>query len=284
MQVTENNDRDDLTAFEEATGVVEDVEQYGTKEAMLIWNRGEAWISKRMAVRRYAAPVRAMLEEDMCGDFEVLHCLNQIFDLDETRAEFERLRNRMRDGLPLSRDEVRNTLTRMKSWKQQQEDMEKRRQEIASAQTAVASAKATTPKTQATPKKPVQTKKQKPQLTAEEVEAAQRLHATQRLVDMRNDVFDWGEANQPHFREMKTHMETMQLDMHTTEWVLWQGFLAMVLPMLNAIGDDRALMYVKKLQGDLKDKTPATLWEEIHADTNGAGRNTAPDMPDGWRF
>lgn len=38
-------------------GVIEDVELYGTKEAMTIWNRGEAWVSKRMAVRRYADPV-----------------------------------------------------------------------------------------------------------------------------------------------------------------------------------------------------------------------------------
>ena len=41
LQVTENNDRDDLTAYEEAMGVIEDVELYGTKEAMTIWNRGE---------------------------------------------------------------------------------------------------------------------------------------------------------------------------------------------------------------------------------------------------
>ena len=136
LQVTENNDRDDLTAYEEAMGVIEDVELYGTKEAMTIWNRGEAWVSKRMAVRRYADPVRELLENDLCGDFEVLHCLNQIYDIEDTHTEFSRLSHRMNEGLPLSRDEARNTLARMKAWKQQQDDLAQRRIELDNAKKA----------------------------------------------------------------------------------------------------------------------------------------------------
>jgi ParB family transcriptional regulator, chromosome partitioning protein len=60
--------------------------------------------------------------------------------------------------------------------------------------------------------------------------------------------------------------------------------LAMTLPMLEGIGPERSVMYLKKLQGELKDKTPAQLWEEMHPDIEGAGRNGAPDMPSGWRF
>lgn len=111
-------------------GVIEDVEQYGTKEAMTIWNRGEAWVSKRMAVRRYADPVRELLENDLCGDFEVLHCLNQIYEIEDAHTEFARLSHRMNEGLPLSRDEARNTLARMKSWKQQQDELAQRRIEL----------------------------------------------------------------------------------------------------------------------------------------------------------
>ncbi len=83
---------------------------------------------------------------------------------------------------------------------------------------------------------------------------------------------------------MKTHMTTLGHNMHETEWVLWQGFLSMTLPMLEGIGPERAVMYLKKLQGELKDKTPAQLWEELHPDIEGAGRNAPPDMPEGWRF
>lgn len=311
LQVSENNDRENLTAYDEAMGVIEDVEQYGTKEAMAIWNRGEAWVSKRMAVRRYADPVRALLESDLCGDFEVLHCLNQIYELEDSHTEFERMRHRMNEGLPLSRDEARNTLSRMKAWKQQQDDMAQRRLELANAQKAGDKAPEKTPKgleeqrqhdagragggaddadaaqsgpAKAAPKK-VARQESLPsmELTPEQKAAAEREHANERLLSLRDEVFEWGEANQAQFFSMKTHMETLDHGMHETEWVLWQGFLAMTLPMLEGIGPERAVTYLKKLQGELKGKTPRQLWEEMHPDI-GPGRCGAPDMPPDWRF
>lgn len=287
LQVTENNDRDDLTAYEEAMGVIEDVELYGTKEAMTIWNRGEAWVSKRMAVRRYADPVRELLENDLCGDFEVLHCLNQIYDIEDTHTEFSRLSHRMNEGLPLSRDEARNTLARMKAWKQQQDDLAQRRIELDNAKKAgdqdedggqdpaPAPAVASGRGQQALPTM---------ELTPEQKAAAEKERANEKLLSLREETFEWGEANQAQFFSMKTHMTTLGHNMHETEWVLWQGFLSMTLPMLEGIGPERAVMYLKKLQGELKDKTPAQLWEELHPDIEGAGRNASPDMPEGWRF
>ena len=316
LQVTENNDRDDLTAYEEAMGVIEDVELYGTKEAMTIWNRGEAWVSKRMAVRRYADPVRELLENDLCGDFEVLHCLNQIYDIEETRTEFYRLRHRMNEGLPLSRDEARNTLARMKAWKQQQDELAQRRIELENTKKAGDKAPEKTPAwleeqrkrdaerasggsnagdgadadDQDTATAPAATSGRGQQalptmeLTPEQKAAAEKERANEKLLSLREETFEWGEAIQAQFFSMKTHMTTLGHDMHETEWVLWQGFLAMTLPMLEGIGPERAVMYLKKLQGELKDKTPAQLWEEMHPDIEGAGRNASPDMPDGWRF
>lgn len=312
LQVTENNDRDDLTAYEEAMGVIEDVEQYGTKEAMVIWNRGEAWVSKRMAVKRYADPVRELLENDLCGDFEVLHCLNQIYDIEDSHTEFSRLSHRMNEGLPLSRDEARNTLARMKSWKQQQDELAQRRIELENSKKTGATALEKTPKwleeqrkqeaeraaagagagadDQNTATAPADASGRGQQalptmeLTPEQKAAAEKERAGEKLLSLREETFEWGEANQAQFFSMKTHMTTLDHDMHQTEWVLWQGFLAMALPMLEGIGPERAVMYLKKLQGELKDKTPLQLWDELHPDTDGAGRNSSPDMPDGWRF
>ena len=313
LQVTENNDRDDLTAYEEAMGVIEDVEQYGTKEAMTIWNRGEAWVSKRMAVRRYAEPVRGLLENDLCGDFEVLHCLNQIYDIEAEHTEFSRLSHRMNEGLPLSRDEARNTLSRMKAWKQQQDDLAQRRIELENAKKAGGKAPEKTPKWLEEQRKQEaeragadgdgadeddQTAAPAPavssgrgqqgfptmKLTPEQKAAAEKERANEKLLSLREETFEWGEANQAQFFSMKTHMTTLGHDMHATEWVLWQGFLAMTLPMLEGIGPERAVMYLKKLQGELKDKTPAQLWEELHPDNEGEGRDGSPDMPQGWRF
>jgi len=309
LQVTENNDRDDLTAFEEAMGVIEDVELYGTKEAIVIWNRGEAWVSKRMAVKRYADPVRALLENDLCGDFEVLHCLNQIYDIEELHTEFARMQHRMNESLPLSRDEARNTLARMKSWKQQQDEMARRRQEMADAAKTSSKAPEKTPKwleeqrkqnaaqagnagvdedqndaTTSTAADSGRGQKSLPmmELTAEQKEVAEKQRAAEKLESLRDEIYEWGEANQAQFFSMKTHMTTLEHDMQATEWVLWHGFLAMTLPMLEGIGPERAVTYLKKLQGELKGKTPMQLWEELHPDN--AGRNPAPNVPADWRF
>lgn len=314
LQVTENNDRDDLTAYEEAMGVIEDVELYGTKEAMVIWNRGEAWVSKRMAVKRYADPVRALLENELCGDFEVLHCLNQIYDIEDSHTEFARLSHRMSEGLPLSRDEARNTLARMKAWKQQQDELAQRRQELEKAKKSGEKAPEKTPKWLEEQRRrdaeragagaaadagnddqdedaaaSAGAHRGQPHLptmepTPEQKAAAEKQRANEKLLSLREETFEWGEANQAQFFSMKTHMTTLGLDMHQTEWVLWQGFLSMTLPMLEGIGPERAIMYLKKLQGELKDKTPLQLWEELHPDTDGEGRNASPDMPEGWRF
>lgn len=311
LQVAENNDRDNLTAFDEAMGVIEDVEQYGTKEAMKIWNRGEAWVSKRMAVRRYADPVRELLENGVCGDLEVLHCLNQIHDIEETRLEFNRLRHRMvNEGQSLSREEVRNTLSRMKAWQQQQADMNKHRSELQSSPAAgqtdaqeastliVEDGEATKPaekvdQAQSNPNPTAnaaggaerrQQELPSLELTPEQKAAAEKDRANERLLSLRSETFEWGEANKGQFFSMKTHMATLGHNMHETEWVLWQSFLAMTLPMLEGIGPDRAIMYLKKLQVELKDKTPEQLWEEIHPDVDGVGRDAAPDMPADWRF
>lgn len=72
----ENNDCDDLIVYEEVMGVIEDVELYGIKEVMMIWNCGEVWVSKCMVVCCYVDLVCELLENDLCGDFEVFYCFN----------------------------------------------------------------------------------------------------------------------------------------------------------------------------------------------------------------
>jgi ParB family chromosome partitioning protein len=283
IQITENNDRENLSAFEEAQGVIEDVEQYGVKEAMAIWNRGEAWISKRRAVKRYAAPVRELLETDVCGDFEILHSLNQIYGIEDTHTEFFRLSHRLSDGLMLGRDEVRNTYTRMKTWKQQQAEALQQREEAERSQSASA---AQEPQCPADVEPGVPSGAELPSPASADLDMdAGRKHAERALHSLRNEAFEWGMANQVQFTSLKTKMNALDYDLHNTEWVLWQGFLSMTLPMLAGIGPERASAYLKKLQGELKGKTPSEVWEALHPlDGEGAERKALPPMPEGWRF
>ena len=81
IQVSENMEREDITAFDEAMGVAEDVEKYGFEVAQQIWNRSEGWISKRTAVLKYAEPVRKLLQDGVSNDLEVAHSLNQLHQL-----------------------------------------------------------------------------------------------------------------------------------------------------------------------------------------------------------
>ena len=240
MQVAENNDRDDLSPFEEAMGVIEDVEHYGTREAMQIWNRGEAWISKRVGVRRYPEPVRALLEEDLCGDFEVLHCLKQLHEAEGGRAVFEELDARLRQGGSLSREEARDTLARLRAWNRQQAAG----QEVPETVSAPA---ASGP------------------IALDDKEAARDglpvsgEGAGERLQTLRAELRKRGKASGVRFAEMQDKMQVLGYALEQTDWVCWEALLGTVLPVLETLGTERSQIYLKKLQRELKRHDPLEL-------------------------
>lgn len=323
MQVSENNDREDLSAYDQAMGVIEDVERYGVEEASRIWNKtdkknpgkekqSEGWVSKRMAVTRYAEPVLSLLKEGLCEDFEVLHSLNQLNE--ESENEFGHMLRRLKDGLPLSRDEARNKVSAVKAFKRQEAEFAKKRAEVKANTPAAAKPEA---KAEKTPKwleeqRKQDAEKQKggtsspdagtaattsqpylPDLTPSvaEVEAAERKRLERGLESLRNEVFEWGDANMGQFNSMKRKLAELECDMNETEFVLWSGFLSMVLPMMDALGNDRALAFVKRLQTEFKTKTPILMWREQHMLVSGADpeddmaeRVKIPTMPADWRF
>ena len=128
VQVSENMEREDITAFDEAMGVAEDVEKYGFEVAQQIWNRSEGWVSKRTAVLKYAEPVRKLLQDGVSNDLEVAHSLNQLHQLDE--QEYARLEKSLREGVPLSRDEVRGKVKLVKEWKDEEKQRNDRRKAL----------------------------------------------------------------------------------------------------------------------------------------------------------
>jgi ParB family chromosome partitioning protein len=90
---------------------------------------------------------------------------------------------------------------------------------------------------------------------------------------------------------MKAKMAELDCDMNQTEWVQWSGFLSMVLPMMVALGENKSLAYLKKLQDEFKTKTPLLMWREQHPlapeadpEHDDGPRIEIPPMPEGWRF
>lgn len=327
IQVTENNEREDLSPYDEAMGVAEDVSKFGFKEAMAIWNRSESWVSKRTAVEKYAPPVLQVLNDGLCGDLEVLHSLNQLIAVSE--KEYEALVERMRSGVTVSRDDARNKVSAAKTWKKQSDEMAKARANPAlplageddderedgaghdadepgagtaaeAAAPAAAGAKAKPAPAKAAPAKP----KAKPQdkkgaqgelsgldKSGDRQLADDREKARQKLEIARSEINDWGQSNRGMFNSMQENLVTLGSDLAQGEWALWSAFQDMVLPMMEALGTDRAVAYLKRLQGDLKGRSPMEVWRELHPAEAGedeadpdAKRVAVVPMPKGWTF
>ena len=318
IQVAENNDREDLTPYDIAMGVSEDVKNFGFKEAQKIWNRTDSWISKRVAVPKYSEPVLDLLKLEACGDLEVLHSLNQLFKLDA--KEFGYMERRLKDRLPLSREDVRNKVVAITAWQKEQFEFDKRRKEaeearskdeeetdtktgnaveedtpnkfVASEKTSMSIVKNSadsTPKASAIKVDQVRSPLMEPSPT--ERAAAERDTLEESLKVLRTEVFEWGDVNLGQFNSLQDKMKELGHDMNETEWVLWSSFLSMALPMLHALGDNRALAYIKRLQNEFKTKTPILMWREQHwligdsdLENDDAPREPIPTMPADWRL
>lgn len=318
IQVTENNDREGLSAYDEAIGVAEDVEKFGFKEAMRIWNRSEGWVSKRMAVKKYAEPVRELLQAKVCGDLEVLHSLNQLYGV--SINEYNALVERMRSGVTVSRDDARNKVSSAKVWQKQSAAAAKALERPASAPddaderegeddeaggepgAEADEVPAPTPKgskAKADEKKPAKKKEQatKPAKGGKEAQAPQESPAVARdkantaLLTQRAELMEWGDVLRPHFNGMQNNMSTLGYSLAEGEWVLWTGFLDTVLPMLHSLGKERGLAYLKRLQSELKTQEPLAWWRELHPAAPGqdneredSEREPVAEMPKGWTF
>lgn len=329
IQVTENNEREGLTPYDEAMGVAQDVANFGFKEAVAIWNRSESWVSKRTAVEKYAPPVLEVLNSGLCGDLEVLHSLNQLIAISE--SEYEALVHRMRTGVTVSRDDARNKVSAVKTWKKQADAQENARanpsllptqdndddskEDDTSTETSTraddagsadistgqpgATGKATeqassaalevTAKAAPAKSKPKTAEKKKPEQV--ELSGVDTAKASKKLQIARAEIVDWGQTNRAAFNSMQESMGAMGFDLANGEWALWTAFQDMVLPMMESLGVERSQSYMKKLQGELKGRTPMELWRELHTVEEGqdpadeqARRVVVVPMPKGWTF
>lgn len=308
IQVAENNERDDLTPYEKVMGVIEDVTKFGTKAAMKIWNiTSEGWISKRMAVNRYGPITLSILADELSGDLEILHSINKIEQLDTGVAQ--QLRDQLERDEPLHRDTVRSRLSMMELQKSEAKRAPANRPEVDHEQDDVDGAagggqaptepaiRGATPSAGNAPatgetKATVTKLPTKPRTIAvEDAEAAAARERTlkgERLYAQRVELFEYGRDNEDSFERLQSLMSELGHSADEGEWAMWVGFLDMVLPMLDRLGDARSKAYMKRLLGDLKTSSPAAMWQALHpgADLNDLSKKgiTVPPMPPGWKF
>lgn len=301
IQVTENNDREGLSAYDEAIGVVEDVDKFGFKEAMRIWNRSEPWVSKRIAVKKYAEPVRELLQTKVCGDLEVLHSLNQLYGVSVT--EYNALVERMRSGVTVSRDDVRNKVSSAKVWQKRSAAAAEVLERPSSALTGVGERQGEGDGADGAPDAEVdevltpalkgrkakaseKTHAKKKEQEAQESPTASRNRVNAALLTQRAQLVEWGDALRPQFNGIQNNMSALGYSLAEGEWVLWTGFLDTVLPMLHSLGEERGMAYLKRLQSGLKTQEPLAWWRELRSAVPGLdseGTQLA-QMPQGWTF
>lgn len=287
MQVTENNERKDLTAYEEAMGVAEDVEKYGFEEACVMWNRSGSWVSKRKGVSGYIDPVQKLLKAGKSTDFEVLGSLNQLYGIN--KEMFDGLMERIRKNEVVGRDEARSAVARAKSWGKQMATAKKDKaasaandathqddgdggledesdnQPAAEAERRPVKAKAAT---SAKPAKPSQ-------VVAEDHQA--------NLLAHRDRIIQIGVALRAHCVAMQSDMQALGFELPDGEWVLWSAFLDSMSPMMDMFGPDRAQSYAKRLAQELKSSEGSVtpLHTSVHESDDV---NTPGSKPEGWIF
>ena len=306
IQVSENNERENLTAYEQAMGVIEDVDNYGVKEAMEIWNRSESWISKRVAVRKYDTRITKLMADEISDDLEMLQTLNHIIILKPD--DFYLLETRLREGQGVTREETRSKLAGIKSWLAEQEQMANRRKQVTQKSKDAHQVDQTadenddtvdTPKAKPTAAKQVATKaasksgegavesaptrqqdEQMRQETGQGDTTADIEKKRRAFQDRLAAVFDIGTAGRTLFDALQTDLIELDCTKDQTDWVLWSEFLTIALPLLAACGPERSVTMLKRLQADLRQKGVAEQWKTMYPDAN----DRIAIMPANWRL
>ena len=314
IQVVENHDRENLSAFDEAMGVVQDIKNFGLDEAAAIWNRSKAWVAKRSSASAFHNEVKDLLQNGQCNDLEVLLVLDQLQK--ESKDDFDRMVARLKQGSSLSRDEARNKLQTVRQFQREREDLERqsnKRNQVdtdargsndsgASSETAtwVPSTSAPRGKDSASPDAPVhraskttlpvsgtksagkeddqqqtrEAKQRTEQLATIEQRRAVELAAIKQL---RLDACEVGADSGKRFHTLFTKMHEQGFDFNEGEFVLWSAFLTTVLPIIHSLSEKRIRAYFSRLQAELKNKDAAQLLAELLPEGG-----TVPEMPKDW--
>lgn len=292
IQVTENNDREDLPLKDQALGVAYDMKAFGFDETQKIWNRSGTWVSKRLAVIGYHADVFALVQEKVSNDLEVVGSLNQMIAL--SKSHFDYWAARIRAGHQISRNQVRDVVALLKKEVRAQKKTGKVDLTAIPLQTG-AELQTEEPPTVEPPTveppapaldKPSNTKvvpanvnrklqeKEPPKhpflaTVVPDKAIAEKEELAAGLCELRKEMCDWGDVNPAHINSMKKKMERLEFAPNEVEWVLWSSFLDMILPMLSALGPERASNYMNALQSQVAIKSPIQIWRELHPVVEG---------------
>ena len=315
-QIHENKERKNISSFDEANAVTRHVQKHGHELTQKLWGQSASWVSKRLQIKNYDPLVKELLEKGYCGDFDTLWVLNNLLQFgDAGRDRFDELTRAAREGGSVSRADVNTSISLLKLYANNQAPVQQKMDEEQAdigqdddgaddhADRAVPSVQAPdsgaeqpddshdneesaaqvqdkAKKTKPTAPAP-KAKAQDSSVGGDQADSEVKTKAQKHLVTLRQDLFMWGEAYPEHMAKIQADMQTAGLTADDGEWVLWQGFVASMLPMLAGLGEDRVKAYLKKLNGELKGASSMQVWEKYHPKHNGE-HDSVPSRPEGW--
>ncbi|KAF1034677.1 MAG: Chromosome-partitioning protein Spo0J [Herbaspirillum frisingense] len=303
MQISENEQREDLTAYEKAKGVAEDVEKYGTEGACEIWGKKAPWISKRVSALRLPVPILALFRDEVISDVEMLNSLNNVLMLDE--KEFSAIVGEIESGASFTREQLRDKESLIKERLQRQAEKEtgEAKSTRATAKTmapaaagAGKTATAKKPSKSAEPKAATQAASPSAETEAEAAAAAalsafveqgqakpaqapthveapkssglSRESLESKLNVFREELFQWGLLNQKQFMSIEGIVESLAQTGEDVQqldnWVKWTGFQAIVLPLMAVLGEKTADVFLRRLAADLKKEKAGQIWDALY--------------------
>ena len=105
---------------------------------------------------------------------------------------------------------------------------------------------------------------------------------------LREELVTWGETNGTQMAGIQLRMAQVGIEPSEGEWMMWNGFLDIIAPMLEVLGSSRSQAYLKRLALELEKEGGAkNHWEKRHPVIEGdekAGRVMLTPMPENWTF
>jgi hypothetical protein len=104
-------------------------------------------------------------------------------------------------------------------------------------------------------------------------------------------LFQNGLANHGLMKDVQAELADLGADMNQTEWAMWSLYQTAMLPLLAALGEQRAQRYLQRTVAELRNAKAQELWSKLHPVTDGVSsddwstaRTPVAPMPKNWRF
>lgn len=303
FQVQENSGREPLSTKDVVYGVIDDYKKGGYARASTVWGHSQSWLAKRIGFDNYKPEIKALLDQEISDDLELLGSLQQMSDIPLPAAEREchQLIEKLMRKEVVRRDDVR---LRVKIYRERLEASQQDSTEGAEASaegvgdksgkqvdadaqgvggensTEVAAASGADQASSVEPTSSVLVAKQ---TTSETTGGAEKPQVSG-LDAARSALYARANALKPSIDKLLLEIKRGDLSVEDEEWVMWCAFIDIAAPAFALLGTTRSIQALRALSTDLKKakgRSIGDLIAEIHCLENG-DVEPSPQRPAAW--